>query len=151
MLHRHFNRKSTTYLSMKHLQRPHFDPVLRHTNMTRAVVSHEDNVLRKVQRIILCERSTHAQQVKNLHRNHVLHFVLAGHRNASAREHRSSKNKGTRRVLICGHSTSLIEIGDHIQIIPLDELVQSHSGTCRPPEFKSRTLLCNFKEVGECV
>ncbi len=135
MLHAHLHREPAAHFAVIHGERPHLGLAFGNRNVSRPIVPHQHVVHLQVQHVIFGERSPRAEAIHDLHREHVLHLVLASHRNPARRKQRCPQNDGTHGVFICRYSASHVVVSQRLQIVRRDKPIQRHRCARRTHQF----------------
>ncbi len=118
------------------------DPGLafRDRDVARAVMSHQDDVVVQIDRIVLGERAAGVERVHDLHRDSVLDLVLAGDGNVPRGEQRGAEDDGTHRVFVGGDAGSLVVVGERGEIVLLRQAVKRDGSAGGALQFGERAV-----------
>src|SRR4051812_7584762 len=104
-------------------KRPDLRFAFRYRQMSGTIVSHEDDIIVEIHRVILSERSTRAERVHDLHGLRVLDLALTGDRNAAGCKKAGTENDGTDHIFIRSVAGSLIVVGHRSQRVTFNQAV----------------------------
>src|SRR5258707_12218567 len=119
----HLNRKTAANLTVIDLKRTQLGFALGDACVPRSIMSHEDDVIDEVDRIVLGEGATGAEAIHDLHSQRVLDLILAGHRNAATGEQRRAEDDGGDSFFILLDAGTFVEVGERSKRMELDELL----------------------------
>ncbi len=86
MLHRHFDGEPASDFAVIDIEGPHFGFTLRDGDVTGAIMTHQHDVLIKIECVIFGERAAGTEAVHDLHCLRVFDFQFARDGNAARRQ-----------------------------------------------------------------
>src|SRR5882724_12679162 len=148
---RHLHGKTFPNLPVIDLQRSYPDSVLSDSYVARAIMAHQNQISIKVHCVVLSEGAAHTEKIHNLHRYSILYLVLPSNRHPISCEHGRTEDDGTHCVLVLLNAATLIVVGQKIELLLRDQLIESDRCPRCPPQLLLGTVVSQLKEVAKSI